>query len=134
MGPSCRLREEAVKEEEERMKQLGVKEPSESPWVAPVILVRKRDGTLRYCIDYRRPNAVTKKDSYPLPNIQDCLESLDGAKFFSSMDLSLGYWQVKLTKDAKDKTSFYGTGGGLWPLKVMPFGMCNAPATFERLM
>ena len=127
------LKEEAVKEEE-RMKSLGVIEPSESPWAAPVVLVRKKDGTLRYCIDYRRLNTVTKKDSYPLPNIQDCLDSLDGAKYFSSMDLCSGYWQVQLSEDAKDKTSFYGAGGGLWRFKVMPFGLCNAPATFERLM
>ena len=127
------LREEAVTEEE-RMKKLGVIEPSESPWAAPVVLVRKKDGTIRYCIDYRRLNQVTKKDSYPLPNIQDCLDSLDGAKYFSSIDLCSGYWQVQMTEEAKDKTSFYGAGGGLWRFKVMPFGLCNAPATFERLM
>ena len=127
------LKEEAVREEQ-RMKDLNVIEPSESPWAAPVVLVRKRDGTLRYCIDYRKLNQVTQKDSYPLPNIQDCLDSLDGAKFFSTMDLSSGYWQVKMSEDAKDKTSFYGAGGGLWRFTVMPFGLCNAPATFERLM
>lgn len=127
------LRDEAILEEE-RMKDLGVIEPSESPWAAPVVLVRKKDGTLRYCIDYRKLNQVTQKDSYPLPNIQDCLDSLDGAKFFSSMDLSSGYWQVQMSEDAKDKTSFYGAGGGLWRFTVMPFGLCNAPATFERLM
>ena len=77
---------------------------------------------------------MTQKDSYPLPNVQDCLDSLDGAKFFSSMDLCSGYWQVKMSEDAKDKTSFYGAGGGLWRFTVMPFGLCNAPATFERLM
>lgn len=127
------LKDEAIKEED-RMKSLGVIEPSESPWAAPVVLVRKKDGTLRYCIDYRRLNQVTQKDSYPLPNIQDCLDSLDGAKFFSSMDLCSGYWQVQMTEEAKDKSSFYGAGGGLWRFKVMPFGLCNAPATFERLM
>ena len=77
---------------------------------------------------------MTVKDSYPLPNIQDCLDSLSGAKYFSSMDLSSGYWQVGLTEQAKDKTSFYGIGGGLWRFKMMPFGLCNAPATFDRLM
>ena len=124
------LKEEAI-QEEERMKKMGVIEPSESPWAAPVVLVRKRDGTLRYCIDYRKLNQVTQKDSYPLPNVQDCLDSLDGAQFFSSMDLCSGYWQVTMSEDAKDKTSFYGAGGGLWRFTVMPFGLCNAPATFE---
>ena len=127
------LRDEAMKEEQ-KMKDMGVIEPSESPWASPVVLVRKKDQSLRYCIDYRRLNNVTVKDSYPLPNIQDCLDSLSGAKYFSSMDLSSGYWQVGLTEQAKDKTSFYGIGGGLWRFKVMPFGLCNAPATFERLM
>ena len=127
------LRDEAI-QEEERMKKLGVIEPSESPWAAPVVLVRKKDGTLRYCIDYRRLNQVTVKDSYPLPNMQDCLDSLDGARYFSSIDLCSGYWQVQLSEDAKNKTSFYGAGGGFWRFSVMPFGLCNAPATFERLM
>ena len=95
------------------MKELGVIEPSESQWAAPVVLVRKRDGSLRYCIDYRKLNAVTKKDSYPLPNMQNNLERLDRAKFFWSMDLSSGYWQVKLSEEAKDKTSFYWARGGL---------------------
>ena len=127
------LRDEAVKEEE-RMKEMDVIEPSQSPWASPVVLVRKKDGTLRYCIDYRKLNEVTHKDSYPLPNIQDCLDSLDGAQYFSSMDLCSGYWQVAMSEDDKDKTAFYGAGGGLWQFKVMPFGLCNAPATFERLM
>lgn len=126
-------RDEAVREEE-RMKQLGVIEPSDSPWASPVVLVRKKDGSLRYCLDYRRLNNVTTKDSYPLPNMQACLESLEGSQFFSTMDLCSGYWQVRMDAESQDKTSFYGAGGGLWRFKVMPFGLCNAPATFERLM
>ena len=85
-------------------------------------------------MDYRHLIEVTKKNSYPLSNMQGCLESLEGARFFSSMDLSSGYRQVKLTEVAKDKTSLYGAGGGLWLITVMPFGLCNALATFERLM
>jgi len=96
--------------EEQRMKDMGMIEPSESPWAAPVILVRKKDGVLTYCIDYQKLNDVTTKDSYPLPNIQDCLDSLDGARYFSTMDLCSGYWQVELSEDAKDKISFYGVG------------------------
>ena len=127
------LRDEAMKEEA-KMRETGVIEPSESPWASPVVLVRKKDGSLRYCIDYRQLNKVTKKDSYPLPNMQDCLDSLGKAKYFSTMDLSSGYWQVGNTEEAKLKSAFYGVGGGLWQFKVMPFGLCNAPATFERLM
>ena len=127
------LRQEALKEEE-KMKEMGVISPSDSPWASPIVLVRKTSGELRYCIDYRPLNDVTVKDSFPLPNMQDCLESLANAKIFSSMDLASGYWQVGLTEDAKEKTSFYGVGGGLWKFNVMPFGLCNAPATFERLM
>ena len=82
---------------------------------------------LCYCIDYHHLKEVTKKDSYSP-------ESPDGARFFSSMDFSSGYWQVKLTEDAKDKTSFYRAGGGLWRFTFMPFGLCNGPATFERLI
>lgn len=127
------LRDEVLKEEE-KMKTMGVIEPSNSPWASPVVMVRKKDGSLRYCIDYRRLNEVTHKDSYPLPNMEDCIDSLGGAKYFSTVDLSAGYWQVQLDEDAKDKSSFYGVGGGLWRFTVMPFGLCNAPATFERLM
>ena len=127
------LREEARKEEE-KMKEMGIIEPSSSPWASPVVLVRKKDQSIRYCVDYRNLNDVTAKDSFPLPNMQDCLESLANAKIFSSMDLASGYWQVGLTEEAKEKTSFYGVGGGLWRFNVMPFGLCNAPATFERLM
>jgi hypothetical protein len=127
------LRADALKEEH-KMKDLGVIEPSDSPWASPVVLVRKKDGSLRYCIDYRRLNEVTKKDSFPLPNMQTCLDSLGKAKVFSTMDLASGYWQVGLSEDAQEKSSFYGVSGGLWKFKVMPFGLCNAPATFERLM
>ena len=83
-----------------------------------------------YCIGYRRLTEVTEKDNYCL---QDSPESLDGARFFSSMDISSGYWQVKLTEDTKDKTSFYGAGGGLWRFTMTLSGLCNTPATFERL-
>lgn len=127
------IRDEALKEEK-KMLEMGVIEPSDSPWASPVVLVRKKDHSLRYCIDYRKLNEVTKRDSYPLPNMQDCLESLAGTKCFSTMDLSSGYWQVGLSEDAQDKSSFYGVRGGLWKFKVMPFGLTNAPATFERLM
>uniref|UniRef100_A0A3P9JWP4 ribonuclease H n=1 Tax=Oryzias latipes TaxID=8090 RepID=A0A3P9JWP4_ORYLA len=111
----------------------GIIEPSDSPWAAPVVMVRKKGGGWHPCVDYRRLNAVTHKDSYPLPRIDDALDYVTGSCWFSSLDLRSGYWQVELAPEARPKTAFT-IGQGLWQFKVMPFGLCNAPATFERLM
>ena len=101
-------------------------EPSSSPWASPVVLVSKKDGTKSFCIDYRKLNDVTRKDSYPVPNIEDSLNALAGAKWFSSLDLASGYWQVELDDAAKEKSAFV-VQGGLYSWNVMPFGLCNAP-------
>lgn len=125
--------EEEVEKMIQTMKKEDVIEESCSPWSSPVVLVQKKDGTKRFCVDYRMLNSVTKKDSYPLPRIDDTLDVLSGSTWFSTLDLKSGYWQVGLANGAKEKTAF-SAGAGLWQFKVLPFGLCNAPATFERLM
>ena len=97
------------------------------------MLVTKKDGGTRLCVDYRRLNDATVKDTYPLPRIDDTLDMLAGKQWFSTLDLASGYWQVSLSQEARVKTAFT-THSGLFQFKVMPFGLCNAPATFERLM
>ena len=105
-------------------------EPSESEWASPSVLVRKRDGTVRWCIDMRRLNDVTMKDSFPLPLIEECIDSLDGSVFFSSLDMASGYYQLEVSEEDREKTAFV-TKYGLYQFKRMPFGLCNAPATFS---
>ncbi|GFR25268.1 hypothetical protein TNCT_421871 [Trichonephila clavata] len=111
----------------------GIIQPSESPWLSPVILVRKKDNTWRFCVDYRRLNKITKKDVYPLPRIDDTLDSLQGSKFFSSMDHSSGYWQIEVDEADREKTMFI-TPEGLYEFNVMSFGLCKSSVTFERTM
>ena len=108
-------------------------EPFASPWSSPVVLVKKKDGSLSFCIDYRKVNNVTKKDAYPLPLITDTLDTLARSKWFTTLDLLSGYWQVQLDDAAKEKTAF-ATKDCLSQFRVMPFGQCNGPATFQRLM
>ncbi|CAI5681075.1 unnamed protein product, partial [Oreochromis niloticus] len=116
---------------EEKIREMaaaGVIELSNSPWAAPVVLVGKKDGSSRFCVDFRHLNAVTKKDSYLLPRIDEALDYVTGSSWFSSLDLRSGYWQVELAPEARPKTAFT-IGQGLWQFRVMPFGLYNAPAT-----
>lgn len=100
---------------------------------SPVVLYTKKGGSVRFCIDYRRLNSVTHKDSYPLPRIDDSLDVIRGSKWFSTVDLQSGFWQVQMNNSDAEKTAFV-TNGGLYQFRVMPSGLCNAPATFQRLM
>jgi predicted aspartyl protease len=125
--------DEAIREQTSQMIEQGIVEPSHGEWRSNVVLVKKKDGSLRFCIDYRRLNDITRKDVYPLPRIDTCLDALAGARWFSTFDLRSGYHQVKMNAMDKDKTAFV-TRDGTFRFRVMPFGLCNAGATFQRLM
>jgi len=122
------LREEIAKMEKE-----GIIRKSVSPWASLVVIVEKKDRSQRLCVDYRKLNAVTKPDAYPLPRIDDMLNSFRSAKWFTTLDLASGYWQVAMHPEDVEKTAFI-TPFGLYEFLVMPFGLSYAPGTFQRLM
>ena len=118
LGP---IERETVKELLNKMQSQNVIQLSSSPWVSPIVLVRKKNGTHRFCVDYRKVNAVTRRDAYTLLRISDILDVLAGLRLFLTLDLISGYWQVEVAPQDRSKTA-------------LPFGLCNAPATFQRLM
>ena len=115
------------------MQEEGVIQASRSPWASPVVLVRKRDGSLRFCVDYRALNAVTKPEVFPLPQIDYLLDKLGQSKYFTTLDLKSGYRQIRVDASSREKTAFV-THRGLYEFCVMPFGIKNAPSVFQRLM
>ncbi|XP_060580696.1 uncharacterized protein LOC132737428 [Ruditapes philippinarum] len=125
--------QQIVKEEVDKMLELGVIEPSNAPFSSPIVLIRKKDNTIRFCIDFRQINKCTVFDAEPMPNMEQIFSKLSKYRYFSKIDLSKGYWQVPLSDNAKPLTAFE-TPSGLFQFRKMPFGLVNAPATFCRLM
>ena len=122
-----------VKEHVQELLRRGIVRPSSSPYASPIVVVQKKTGEIRLCVDYRELNAKTRRDAYPLPRIDESLDALSGAKWFSTLDLASGYNQVPMAEKDKEKTAFC-TPFGLFEFNRMPFGLCNAPGTFQRLM
>lgn len=125
--------EDTVNKEVNDMLKLEIIEPFESPFCSPIVIVPKKDGTNRFCIDFRLLNRQTIFDSEQIPDADEMYAKFAGQKYFSKIDLSKGYWQIKLTESSKPKTAFR-TSKGLFQFMVMPFGLVTSPATFSRLM
>ena len=130
--PYGEAREEATKQVKE-LSEAGLIRPSNSPWAQPIVMVRKKDNSWRMCVDYRRVNSITRKDSFPLPRIDEALDALAGSKYYCTIDLVKGYHQIPVRPQDVEKTAFV-THDGLFEYTAMPFGLCNAPGTCQRLM
>src|SRR6266498_2096795 len=126
-------REKWMKVEIDRMLKDGIIKKSKSPWASPVVLVSKKDESIRFCVDYKKTNAITIVDIHLLPVVNDTVDKIGGKKYYTSIDLASGYWQVEVDKNSQDITAFI-TLWGLYQFNIMPFGLTNASATFQRLM
>ena len=125
---------EEVRAHMKEILEVGAIHPSQSPWCNTVMLVRKKDRGLHFCIDFCKLNARTRKDSYPLSHIQEAIESLVGAGYFSCLDLKADFWQITMDKVSKQYAAFTVGNLGFFECECMPFGLCNTPATFQGLM
>lgn len=132
--PVSPAKQKLIDAELEKMLAEDIIEPSSSPWSSPILLVPKKDGGHRFCVDFRKLNKVTKKDAYPIPYVSGILDRLRGAQYLSSLDIKSAYWQVPMSESSKEYTAFTVPGRGLYQFKRLPFGLTNAPATWQRLI
>ena len=124
---------ERVHKELQDMEEKGVIEPFSCDWAAPIVLLKKKDGTMRLCVNYRKLNSLSRADAYPMPWIDELIDRLGNSKFVTTLDLTRGYWQVPVAESAREKTAFV-TPFVLYQFRMMPFGLQGAPATFQKMM
>lgn len=132
--PVSPFMQKLIDEEVTKMLELGVIEKSDSGWSSPILMVPKKDNSYRFCVDFRKLNAVTEKWAYPLPMISSILDKLGNARYLTTLDIQSAYWQINMSEDSKKYTAFTIPGRGLFQFRKMPFGLSNAPATFQSLV